>query len=106
MSVSKASFVVVAALLIAAPAARAQAAGDVPEKATAQCTDGSWSEAAAQKGACSGHKGVKKWIGKKPKGATARCKDGEYWTAAAAQGACSGHGGVLTKYEAAKPKGK
>jgi hypothetical protein len=55
--------------------------------------------AASQKGACSSHSGVKKWIGKKPRGAAGRCNDGEYSMAATQQGACSGHGGVATWYK-------
>ena len=67
---------------------------EMPAKATARCTDNTWSSAASQQGACSRHGGVAKWFGKAPKGATARCKDGEYWTAAERQGACAGHDGV------------
>ena len=91
-----------AAIFLSAPAARAQ--DKLPEKATAQCTDGTWSMAKKQQGACSGHQGVKKWIGAKPRGAAARCNDGEYWMNATPQGACSGHGGVATWYKKAKGK--
>lgn len=87
----------IVALTAWAPAARAQSA--VPAKATAQCGDGTWSMAASEKGACSSHSGVKKWIGKKPRGAAGRCNDGEYSMAATEQGACSGHGGVATWYK-------
>jgi hypothetical protein len=87
----------IVALFACAPSARAQSA--VPVKATAQCGDGTWSMAASEKGACSSHNGVKKWIGKKPRGASGRCNDGEYSMAATEQGACSGHGGVATWYK-------
>ena len=73
-------------------------------KATARCSDSTWSKASSEKGACSSHGGVAKWFGKKPRGTYARCTDGEYWANAARQGACSGHGGVATWYR--KPKGK
>jgi hypothetical protein len=73
-------------------------------KATARCTDNTWSMAASEQGACSSHGGVAKWFGKRPRGTTARCTDGEYWMAAERQGACSGHGGVVAWYK--KPKGK
>jgi hypothetical protein len=87
----------IVALTAYAPSAHAQSA--VPVKATAQCGDGTWSMAASEKGACSSHNGVKKWIGKRPRGAAGRCNDGEYSTAATEQGACSGHGGVATWYK-------
>jgi hypothetical protein len=89
-----AAFLVVATSSPAHAQAGAKAASDVPHSATARCTDGTWSSAGKQQGACSKHGGVAKWIGKKPKGATARCKDGEYWTTTERQGACSGHDGV------------
>ncbi|HEX4683715.1 MAG TPA: DUF3761 domain-containing protein [Gemmatimonadaceae bacterium] len=89
-----AAFVVVAA----SSSAHAQTGGktrtDMPHSTTARCTDGTWSSAGKQQGACSKHGGVAKWIGKAPRGATARCKDGEYWTTPERQGACSGHDGV------------
>ena len=34
----------------------------IPDHSTAQCTDGSWSMAASQRGACSSHGGVKHWM--------------------------------------------
>jgi hypothetical protein len=87
----------IVALFLGAPSVHAQST--IPAKATAQCGDGSWSMAASEKGACSNHSGVKKWIGKKPRGATGRCNDGEYSMAATEQGACSGHAGVATWYK-------
>jgi hypothetical protein len=84
-------------------AARAQQQGVViPEHATAQCGDGTWSMASNQRGACSSHQGVKHWIGRRPANASARCNDGEYWTNPTAQGACSSHGGVYKTYKAAE----
>lgn len=94
------------ALLIGATlpsSARAQQQGvEIPERATAQCNDGTWSMARSQRGACSGHQGVKHWIGRRPANAYARCNDGEYWTNPTAQGACSSHGGVYKSYKAAE----
>ena len=84
----------IAALAIA-PSVRAQG---IPDEATAKCRDGTWSVAEHSKGACSGHKGVAKWVGRKPADASARCNDGVYWTNSAAKGACSRHGGVLSSY--------
>lgn len=81
--------------------ARAQATVKIPDNTTAQCTDGTWSKAASQRGACSAHGGVKLWIGKRPRGAAARCTDGTYWTNATLQGACSSHGGVYKSYKKA-----
>lgn len=104
MSMLRPTAVLAFAAVFSAPAAARAQATTIPVTATAQCTDGTWSSAASQKGACSGHQGVKKWIGKKPRGATARCNDGEYWTNATEQGACSGHGGVLTWYKKDKKK--
>jgi hypothetical protein len=95
----------IAALLLGAPSARAQSAA-IPAKATAQCGDGTWSMAASEKGACSSHGGVKKWIGKRPRGAAGRCNDGEYSMAATEQGACSGHGGVATWYKKGSARAK
>src|SRR5947209_3723611 len=87
----------IGALIACAPAARAQSA--IPDRATAQCADSTWSLAKSEKGACSSHGGVRKWIGKKPRGASGRCNDGEYTMAATQQGACSSHGGVATWYK-------
>lgn len=94
------TLVLVASLVLARPLA---AQSKMPDKSTGRCGDGTWTMAASQRGACSAHQGVKKWIGKKPRGATARCNDGEYWANATAQGACSGHEGVLLWYK--KPAG-
>ena len=76
----------------------------MPLRATARCTDSTWTTAATQQGACSSHGGVATWFGARPRGATARCNDGQYWTTAERQGACSGHGGVATWYKT--PSGK
>jgi hypothetical protein len=91
-----------------------------PKGATAQCEDGTYSQAKTQQGACSGHGGVKTWYGDSaastpaaktttsraakpprtstapaaPTGATAQCKDGTYSSAKNRSGACGGHGGV------------
>lgn len=104
---SRSAYVTAAAIVALtawAPSAAAQAA--IPVKATAQCGDGTWSMAASEKGACSSHSGVRKWIGKRPRGAGGRCKDGEYSMAATEQGACSGHGGVATWYRKSGAPGK
>jgi uncharacterized protein DUF3761 len=74
----------------------------IPDNATVQCNDGSWGMTASRRGACSGHKGVKHWVGARPRNAAARCNDGEYWTNATMQGACSRHGGVFQSYKEAK----
>jgi Protein of unknown function (DUF3761) len=95
-----------ALVLSASVPARAQATVTIPDATTAQCTDGSWSKSASQRGACSAHGGVKLWIGKRPRGAAARCTDGSYWTNATLQGACSSHGGVYKSYKAAKKAAK
>jgi hypothetical protein len=44
-------------------AAPPTAAAATPSGATAQCTDGSYSRAKTQQGACSSHGGVKEWFG-------------------------------------------
>lgn len=88
-------------VVCAATPSRAQGV-QIPDNATVQCNDGSWATTASRRGACSGHKGVKHWIGARPKHATARCNDGEYWTNATLQGACSRHGGVFQSYKAAE----
>jgi len=41
----------------------AQATKTKPANATAECTDGSWSTAKTEQGACSNHGGVKTWLG-------------------------------------------
>ena len=115
-----------AALMLAAPVyvADAGAQGKAPKGATAQCKDGTYSTAKTQRGACSGHGGIERWLadskpetkaapkatppsretqskgstGKPnaPAGATGQCKDGSYTTASSKRGACSGHGGLTT----------
>jgi len=50
------------ALGFAAPAL-AQKPADAPKNATAQCTDGTFSTAKTEQGACSKHGGVKSWWG-------------------------------------------
>jgi hypothetical protein len=88
--------------LVVCSALPAPAQGTViPDNATVQCNDGSWSRAASQRGACSRHKGVKQWIGRRPNTASARCNDGSYWLNATPQGACSSHGGVYRSYDKA-----
>ena len=86
--------------------ASAKAKSKGPGKATARCSDGTWSKAASQQGACSAHGGVATWFGKKPRGATARCNDGQYWDTAERQGACSGHDGVAVWYKKVKGSAK
>lgn len=80
--------------------AQAKANGRVPSNATAKCSDGSYSTAKTQRGACSQHGGVTEWLGATgiadreiPEGATARCGDGTY-SQTQGQGTCSRHGGV------------
>ena len=90
----------VIALAAAAPL-HAQAVVVIPDNSTVLCNDGSWGMSASQRGACSSHKGVKHWIGKRPRGAQARCNDGEYWMNATLAGACSSHGGVNKAYKTA-----
>lgn len=51
-----------AALLCASTAVLAQAPAGVPDGATGQCKDGSYTTAAKKAGACSGHQGVKTWF--------------------------------------------
>lgn len=48
--------------LLAGPAVYAQQAS-APAGSTGQCKDGSYTDHATKKGACSGHKGVKEWYG-------------------------------------------
>ena len=98
MSMFRTSAFAILTLVAAAPVARSQEAPRFTEKSTAMCKDGTWSETRTKRGACSGHQGVKKWVGVKPSKAYARCKDGEYWMTGVAQGACSGHDGVMQWY--------
>jgi hypothetical protein len=51
----------------------AQKPADTPKNATAQCTDGTYSTAKTERGACSKHGGVKTWWGTSTKaGASAK----------------------------------
>jgi hypothetical protein len=52
----------------------AQAAKAKPANATAECTDGTWSTAKSQQGACSGHGGVKTWFGSDSSGKGAKAE--------------------------------
>jgi len=54
--------IAISAALLLTSAAHAKA----PADATAQCTDGSYSKAKSEQGACSSHGGVKTWYGPKP----------------------------------------
>lgn len=101
MRVTRLIGIAVALIVGAAVPSRAQTIV-IPDNATAQCNDGSWSSAVATRGACSAHQGVKVWIGKRPRGAAARCNDGAYWTNPTLQGACSSHGGVYKSYKKAE----
>ncbi len=119
----------VGVLVVFAPALATRAEAKTakkPANATAQCNDGTYSQAKSEQGACSSHGGVKTWYGKesaasapgqtspkarsssarsssasttrKPANATAECADGTYSKARTQQGACSSHGGVKTWY--------
>src|SRR6185437_2835440 len=54
---------IVAAMLAVGVPVLAQKPANAPAKATAQCTDGTFSTAKTEKGACSKHGGVKSWFG-------------------------------------------
>jgi hypothetical protein len=53
----------VSAAIFVAQIGLAQAPAGAPAGSTAQCNDGTYFSGAAKSGACSGHKGVKKWWG-------------------------------------------
>ena len=101
-------------------------AAQAPAGSTGVCSDGSYTSAKTKSGACSGHGGVKTWMGAaapapapapkaapapkpapapkviaKPANATGSCVDGSYSMAKNKSGACSGHGGVKEWYAAA-----
>ena len=62
---------VAAALASAAFGAHAQR----PDAATGLCKDGSYTETTSKKGACAGHKGLKKWYGTRRGAAPAAATD-------------------------------
>jgi hypothetical protein len=118
--------VVFAAVLAWSVPLVAQKPANAPANSTAQCTDGTFSTAKTEQGACSKHGGVKTWFGAPkdakgdtkttatkepatakgsvvakdsgavPTGSTGQCTDGSYTKAATKTGACSKHGGVKT----------
>ena len=113
--------IVFASVLAFGVPALAQKPANAPANATAQCTDGTFSTAKTQQGACSKHGGVKTWWGATapaatpapkasasvpkssapaaaaaPADATGQCTDGTYTKAKTQKGACSNHGGVKT----------
>jgi hypothetical protein len=118
--------VIFAAILALSVPLAAQKPASAPANSTAQCTDGTFSTAKTEQGACSKHGGVKTWFGAPkdakgdtkatatketatakgsvvakdsgavPAGSTGQCTDGSYTKAATKTGACSQHGGVKT----------
>lgn len=54
---------IAAGLCVSMSGYAAQAPTSAPAGSTALCKDGSFSSSAAKKGACTGHKGLKKWYG-------------------------------------------
>jgi hypothetical protein len=54
--------VIAGSLLMTVPAFVTSVTAQAPKGATAQCNDGTYSTAKTQRGACSGHGGIKTWL--------------------------------------------
>jgi hypothetical protein len=76
----------------------AQKPANAPKNATAQCTDGTFSTAKKEQGACSKHGGVKTWWGASP--TTTPTTSPKPTTTAPAKGASPATGGTATKASA------